>query len=523
MGVEEEEDNITSHATEKSEKATVMQSDSQSINIENIASNFEGRTWEVECTDKVKKFFASTKVPRYEKEAVVRTVNKLVDGVPTNNQKLCKQVRTSSKLFEARCSGSSRILFEFAIQFSPRLTRTAGNKEYIYSEVIRLWDIVRDHDNLSQHIDQVVQHIKKSHARGKTAAIRTPLKKPRSKQRSPGQAQLRFPQIYHLDECDVIEDVQTQLLNFFPAGSTKDDEYNVITFYLFDNSFVKSMLDGVNSRRDFPFKEWPKEHDIINMPQGKVSILLLGRSGTGKTTCCLYRLWNQFKSYWMAVVNNEPMIPRRPLSILQNREETADKDGESDPYISESDVQAEDTCPNLELASANTGLQAQSEHFHQVFITKNYVLCAQMKKRFYDLAAGRDLAKDHMQYEDAEVPTTLCDVEDHAYPLFLTARQFFLLLDNSLNDGKTFFKRDEKGQLLEKIVSSDYDNENPDILLDLGESDSEDEVSGSDFDGDLEPQTVKDKKLQQRREVTASYFTEEIWPKISKRAHATML
>ena len=171
--------------------------------------------------------------------------------------------------------------------------------------------------------------------------------------------------------------------------------------------------------------------------------------------------------YWMAVVNNKPMIPRRPLSILQNREETADKDGESgnDPYISESDVQAEDTCPNLELASANTGLQAQSEHFHQVFITKNYVLCAQMKKRFYDLAAGRDLAKDHMQYEDAEVPTTLCDVEDHAYPLFLTARQFFLLLDNSLNDGKTFFKRDEKGQLLEKIVSSDYDNENPDIFL----------------------------------------------------------
>ena len=518
---------------ERSEKATTIQSDPQptrEFDIENIASNFEGRTWEVECTDKVKKFFANTKVPRYEKEAVVKTIDKLVDGVPTNNQKLCKEVRTSSKLFEARYSGASRILFEFAIQFSPRLTNTAGSKEYIYSEVIRLWDIVRDHDNLNQHIDQIVHCIKKSHARGETAAIHTPLKMPQSKQRTPGQAQLRLPQIYVLDEYDVnIEDVQTQLINFFPAGSTKDDEYNVITFYSFDNSFVKSMLEGMSSRRDFPFKEWPKEHDIINMPQGKVSILLLGRSGTGKTTCCLYRLWNQFKSYWMGVVDDEPMIHRRPLPILENREESATEDGESANSSNDStdldisDVEAEHTHPTLELASANPNVQGQSEHFHQVFITKNYVLCAQMKKRFYDLAASRDIAKDHMQYEDMEVPTSLCDVDDHAYPLFLTARQFFLLLDNSLNDGKTFFKRDEKGQLLEKIISSDYDHEDPDTLLDLEESDSEDEVGDSDFDDDLEPQTVKEKKkLQQRREVTASYFAEKIWPKISKKAHVKM-
>jgi hypothetical protein len=520
--VVEEKGNMTPDtAGGKKEKATVIQSDSQAIDIENIASNFEGRTWEVECTDKVKKFFANTKVPRHEKEAVIKTVDKLVDGVPTNNQKLCKEVQTSSKLYEARYSGASRILFEFAIQFSPRLTSTAGKKEYIYSEVIRLWDVVRDHDNLGQHIDQIVQCIKKSRARGKTAAIHTPLKMPHSKQHTPGQAQLRLPQIYVLDECDVnTEDVHAQLANFFPAGSTKDDEYNVITFYSFDNSFVKIMLNGENSRRDFPFKEWPKEHDIINMAQGKVSILLLGRSGTGKTTCCLYRLWNQFKSYWIAIVDGEPMIPRRPLPILENVTEDGESGNSSicstDPDIC--DVEA------LELANENINVQAQSEHFHQVFVTKNYVLCAQMKKRFYDLAAGRDLTRDHMQYEDAEVPTSLCDVEDHAYPLFLTARQFFLLLDNSLGDGKPFFKRDERGQLLEKIVSSDYDHEDPDTLLDLEESDSEDEVGDSDFDDDLEPQTVKEKKkLQlQRREVTASYFADKIWPKISNKAPVKM-
>lgn len=528
----------------KIEKATMIPSDHESLpilerrefDIENIASNFEGRPWEVECTDKVKKFFANTKIPRHEKEAVVKTVDKLVDGIPTSNPKLCKEVRSSSKLYESRYSDASRIILEFAVQFSPRLTSSASSKEYIYSEVIRLWDIVRDHDNLNQHIDQIVECIKKSHARGETASIRTPLKTPKPKQCTQGQAQVRLPQIYVLKECDVnIEDVQTQLLNFFPAGSTKDDEYNVITFYSFDNSFVKSMLNGENARRDFPFKEWPKEHDIINMPQGKVSILLLGRSGTGKTTCCLYRLWNQFQTYWIRVVDDEPLIPRNPLPILEDREESMLQDETSHNDNSnpeDSGVQVEELSmdPNVgsnasvEVLGSNPDEPVQSEHFHQVFITKNYVLCAQMKKRFYDLAAGKDIAASHMEYEDTDIPTSLCEVEDHAYPLFLTARQFFLLLDNSLQDGKNFFQRDERGQLQEKIISSDYDHEDPDTLLDLEESDSEGEVGDSDFDDELESQPVKEKKkLLQRREVTASYFAEKIWPKISKKVHAKLI
>ena len=70
------------------------------------------------------------------------------------------------------------------------------------------------------------------------------------------------------------------------------------------------MLEGENARRDFPFKEWPKEHDIISMKQGACSILLLGRSGTGKTTCCLYRLWNHFQSYWAKANDAGPLTPR---------------------------------------------------------------------------------------------------------------------------------------------------------------------------------------------------------------------
>lgn len=238
--------------------------DQVAVDIDNLDHNFEGCPWEVECTEKVKKYFSNAKVPRTEKEAVVKTIKYLTDGIPINNHNLCKELRSSSsgKLYESRFSKGSRIIYELAIQFSPRLTRK-GN--YIYSEVIRLWDIVRDHDNLNRHIERALLCIKKSQERGEMAAITIPLKtSQKPKQSTQGQEQIRLPQVYICGESEANVEALNQ--SFHPAGSIKDDEYNVITFYSFDDSFVKSMLNGDNVRRDFPFKEWPKEHDIINMP-----------------------------------------------------------------------------------------------------------------------------------------------------------------------------------------------------------------------------------------------------------------
>lgn len=117
-------------------------------------------------------------------------------------------------------------------------------------------------------------------------------------------------------------------------------------------------------------------------------------------------------------------------------------------------------------------------------------------------------------------PVAISEIDDHAFPLFLTARQFFILLDN-LKDGNAFFSRDGEDKLAEKIVSSDYDHEDPDTLLDLEESDSEGEVDqDTDFDGEdfvtSQPAAEK-KKLPLRREITASYFAEKIWPGIMFR------
>ena len=472
-------------------------------------NGFDNLTWEIECTESVKKFLSHKKTSKSCKKAVMNKVKQIASDGISNNHKLHGVL--GKDLYEARFSKGGRIIYEIAIQFSPQLTDNynaeAKSRQYFYSEVIRIWAIVPDHDNLERELKK----IEISRLRGQTASKPIPLY---SKREDVGGVNKRYPRYYTFCELDVDLKIQQDTPKFLPAGSTKENEYNVITFYSFNKYFEKSMLDGEDIRRDFPFKEWPKEHDIINIPQGQQSILLLGRSGTGKTTCCLYRMWNQFHLYW----SNNWIIQHEALPILNTQvkinmdEMLASYDSDGERLDSSSSISYEDKdCEKDQKDSSQ-------EHLHQIFITKNYVLCSQMKKRFFDLAAGSTIASEHMEFEDAEIPSNLSDVQDHAFPLFLTARQFFLILDNSLSDGKNFFPRDDAGNLKEKVLSSDYDHEDPDTLLDLVESDSDVEYD-EEFDDDdvvFKKRSANKVKLMECREVTAAYFTEKIWPKISK-------
>ena len=528
-----------------------IDTEDRAINIDDLLANFDDSLeWEVEFPEKVVKLFkrmTNTKILC----SAIEKIKRLADGIPTNNINLCKPVRgdKSERIYETRVNEAVRILWEVAYQFSPKLTsklrdsskseglsQETGNNIYLYSEVIRIWDIVEDHDNLNRSIDLAVKRIQRCRERGKQATERIPLLSNDSESRPGHSDKMRYPRVFTNTQLDKeTNEKLAKQVYCYPAGNAKDDEYNVLTFYSFNSSFVRSILEGEDARRDFPYKEWPKEHDIINM-NGR-SILLLGRSGTGKTTCCLYRLWNYFQNYWSRANSAGPLIDARPLITFHDEDIDTDKsDSDDDESVSDSEVDTQnvkestsETAPmrctstseqetvSAELESSNeeqVKAKPDLEHLHQVFITKNYVLCAQMKKRFYDLAA--DVAKQHMPFEDAERPTSLAEFDDYSYPLFLTAREFFLLLDNSLNDNCQFFKREENGKLSEKIRSSDYDHEDQDTLLDLDWDSDQDDNSGSESsdDEDTKPQADTKAKQPQRSEVTASYFVEKIWPKI---------
>ena len=489
--------------------------------------NFDCLPWEVEITKNVIKFFKNEK--RYssvDRMGAVKVIYQIAEG--KRNKHLSKQVGSNQKicLYEARITGASRVLWEKAISYSAKLT----GKSHIpvYTQIIRVWEVVLDHDEIDRRIRYCSEQIELSYKRGFMASIRWGLK-PISQdsihsdtqvQNVRGREITELPCMYTIDAPNVKKSDH----EFVPAASTNENEYNVTTFYSFDTMAAKSMVAGTNARRDYPFKEWQKEHEIIKI-DSKGAILLLGRSGTGKTTCCLYRLWNEFKNYWnpesetfLWKLRRRAIISSATLNVLED-EDLSDSDESTGDSSSETEEeQLTLSLPHTKNDDGSTSddqIEVIEEDLHQIFVTKNYVLCDQMKKRFYSMASAYDFLEPHLSFEDDPLPSSFSKFDNLAFPAFLTARQFYILLDNSLGDDNTFFKRDENGNLQVKITSLDYDHEDPDLLLDIEHSDSEDEDMDPMKPTAIDEQPSLRQHSEKWTEVTAVYFKEMIWPKIS--------
>ena len=498
--------------------------------------NFDDLLWEVEVTSNVVKFFKNVKKhSKTDRKAAARTIESLAKG--RRNDHLSRQIacEKSLQLFEARMTKAARILWEKAISYSPKLT---GDSPFpVYTQVIRVWEIVLHHDDLDKQIKYCAEQIKKSINRGCEASARLSLqaqgqevihKSAADKEKVPSRERIDMPVVFiQSSENEMETDHQ-----FIPATSMKDNEYNVATFHVFDTLSVKSMLLGTNARRDYPIKEWPKEHEIIKLTS-KEAILLLGRSGTGKSTCCLYRLWNQFKNFWNPDSDTfSQKILHRCLTPICDHI-TLPIDAGEDEYDCSAPQQVD--MAKQEQETAKVGITSQNEctsdvatpsctaptesiveeNLHQVFITKNRVLCDLMRKHFYKMVAAFDFLDEHMKHEN-ENTHSICDlsaINDYAYPLFLSAREFYILLDKSLGEDNRFFKWSRDGELEVKIISRDYEDEDPDILFDFEQSDSEDD----EMEGGSSATTRSPSKGHSERwtEVTALYFKEFIWPNVS--------
>ena len=529
---------VEDHQTDATDvKMKEKELDDYKERVTKVRNRFDTLLWEVEVTPKVVEFFKDTKKNSAKNRlAAARTICKLAEGM--RNEHLSKRIGNNVKslhLFEARMTHGSRILWEEAISYSAKLS---SQNDQVYSRVIRVWEIVLSHDDVGRRIRQ----IEKSHRRGSEASLN--FKWFLMPQKEIKRGERAIPDKF----IPITEEDRTQIKHrFIPAASTKDDQYNVTIFHSFDASTIKSLLLGANDRMEFPFKEWRKENEIIRL-NTKEAILVLGRSGTGKTTCCLYRLWNEFNVFWNPEICTAYLKIPRKCSILPSiLEGTSDDSGqkqsvtELDDLTNESDLLTESKCEyhtqNEELLSCKdnaadvestegkdndsptssihhkvvTDKQSVEESsasclpdeakleekLHQVFVTKNRILCDYMKTSFYNMAAACDFLESHMKYENAVLPNSFSQICDEAFPLFLTARQFFILLDNSLGDTSTYFPRNKDGNIRIKITSTDYDDDYRKMVLRL---------QGSNATSSPTKQWV---------EVTALYFKDHIWRKIS--------
>jgi len=514
----------------------VNNNDEEPLDLDVIA--FED-TWEVECTQEVYRVLRSKKIPMKMKQKILKKIRDLASGYwPRELHKRLEGVKPGIRLYEAKINDASRIIWEISVSFSERRSMQQevpgcldhGETGAIYEDKIRIWNIAIHHDD----VPKMIEKIEHSHNRGEYCILRKKLEVMREtakrenrihnqKTRDKNQ---KHPNVYMSEN---VKDMVNKVLekapevlekkNFFiPAASPNKNEYNILKFYSFTSQVASRILSVSHSNYDFPFQVSPLEYAVIRLePKHRCAILLLGRSGTGKTTCCLYRLWSQFLNYWKTASISGPQLPK--FKMLQSVED--DENDVTEGYVNEEE-QAEpnitEEVDNDEDEEENKMLE-DCEHLRQILVTKNEVLCNEIRKNFKELSVGSSVS-NYQEIYDIE-SRTIDEILPENYPLFVTTKDLFLLLDNSL-DGEKFFERDEDGNMKYEVPGWGKNKVHLSFLPTMEESDDEEE--GEEEEGrqveTANHDIVKKKselKIPKRREVTYPVFAKELWPKLMKK------
>ncbi|XP_075916736.1 TPR and ankyrin repeat-containing protein 1-like [Petromyzon marinus] len=524
--------------------------------------DFESLTWEIECTRDALRTLNDKSLPRAARRNIVRVIYSLGNGDwHLHRIKKVKGVAESSeiRLFEARVDRAARLLWELAIDFSPRCSakpeKITGSEESasggettgeVYSEIIRIWDIVLDHKQLDHRIKRIIS----SCDRGTSCSLRRKLKGiERASFPSQQNVRRRYPLLFvKAGGSAGARPVSAEARDYFPPASTTENEYNIEKFHTFGTTVALNVLRCPEQMIEYPFRVGELEHAVINLnPTPSEAIILVGRSGTGKTTCLMYRLWNTFDRYWQTTaLRGEPWIPKAALPPpplpddagvgedvafdcpVKNgcvgdtgRKGTREPEREACLHASELfDVDRGNDFlePAAELGAARLashqpegGAAPICEHLHQLFVTKNHVLSREAQRNFVELSKSTAGTR-HYSPVDISGVYRLQDVKDENFPLFLNSRQLLLLLDASL--ANPFFARNGDGSLKEAVRGWSMDDD----ILGLGDTEDameEDPDDEEDHRADI-GKLHESKKEDPRKFVTYEVFTSDIWPAMVK-------
>uniref|UniRef100_A0A1X7VQV8 UvrD-like helicase C-terminal domain-containing protein n=1 Tax=Amphimedon queenslandica TaxID=400682 RepID=A0A1X7VQV8_AMPQE len=459
--------------------------------------------YDVFCSPRVKTFI-ETGDPKLVSR-VISTMKRLACGETSVRLGRKMHSKITDTIFHGNVDSAKRVIWHRTVSYSPISRR--------HCEILVLLDVVLDHKKLNKAVKNAENWIKRGEEEGGKYAV---------KLTSEGT-----PSFYEeSDDCDSSETVPLMM----------KDDYGAVPIYSLPEYALQAIRAGISRRLGLPLKLSREEHEIVylhddektivNLSYQKGTILVVGRSGTGKTTCCLSRMWEEFRLYWEVVNDsNDPIIPRSiklqaevkmdPEKIEDVPETQKSTDGEStesyEPLDSSSREPFDESATDQEQ-SANVEQIVDCDHLNQVFVTKSPFLCREVKHRFFDLVSSHNLLQKHKDLEH-KLPTSLNDV---SFPLFVTSRDLLMLMDSTLQD-RSFFHR-KKGKLLDKIKNSEQAFNEEDIGL-LNDTDDEDSDSEDESDTELvEENIADDNELISEKEVievTASLFQNLIWKKIS--------
>eukprot|EP01048_Picozoa_sp_COSAG05_P007464 COSAG05_NODE_527_length_8917_cov_523.108415_2_plen_2332_part_00 len=310
---------------------------------------------------------------------------------------------------------SWRVLWELSPEYSARRSSahaqsSEGLPKPRWVDTIRIWS-VSNHDDYEDKIPEVMRCYKE----GRTCIrrMRKQLVRIGSVASDTG-GRIRQPFIYELqgndlqqssdeddDQADLEEteraatvtaeskDEQAQLV-VCPPADVVDDSRCLVKFYTMNEAFCSLIIRGILSEKlQFPFKTDQLEDAIIHAA-GNQAVLLIGRSGTGKTTIAMNRMWVK----WNA--------------IIQSPTNTSSK------------------------ASA----LPSGSMWHSVFVTANRVLLTSVRDVFRNMQLGVQHTGVRILPEKVVIPSSLSptDVTEDSFPMFISAQSWLELLDATLCD-----------------------------------------------------------------------------------------
>ncbi|XP_076433331.1 TPR and ankyrin repeat-containing protein 1 isoform X1 [Peromyscus maniculatus bairdii] len=512
--------------------------------IEACLQDFDNMTWEIECTSEMLKKLSSKVMTKVIKKKIILAIQQLGNGEWTQGlQKRLKHSKGNIQLFEAKLDKGARMLWELAIDFSARCSENSEKimgtdrntcspekSGRVYTEIIRIWDIVLDHCKLSDSIMAICS----AYTRGLSCVLRKKLKGINKGQVSANmKIQKRIPRCY-VEDTEAEKSIEQVDPEYFPPASAVETEYNIMKFHSFSTNMALNILNDMTATVEYPFRVGELEYAVIDLnPRPLEPIILIGRSGTGKTTCCLYRLWKKFHVYWEKAEQagspllSKQIVPKRRLEVEPGKEgsgrEEEDEEEEGSIKVEtvdniDEEQESEGCAGGAPVEPAGDSQMAegcvpehphQLEHLHQIFVTKNHVLCQEVQRNFIELTKSTK-ATSHYKPLDPSVHK-LQDLRDENFPLFVTSKQLLLLLDASLP--KPFFLRNEDGSLKRTIVGWSTQEEfsipsweEDDEEVEADGNYSEEEKATETHAGDSDPRVY----------VTFEVFTNEIWPKMIK-------
>ena len=380
---------------------------------------FEDLAWRVLIVRPAAKSLSS--LQRNDKRQVLGALKTLANGEWSGRsvKHLTEGVPSGLSLYEYKVSKAGRIIWSVGIDFVPLVGA--------YQQTIRVWAVhMHDHDAAQVSIRRVCA----IHARGLTSLIKRQL---RTRVHRVAGTTLVIPKTYESppEGTATLDELERRLDDAAPAAAAaatpaaaaaareaeegewahetryppaveQEDAYNLVKFYTLDRALVYNILTATFTEKlEFPFVPDETEHLIINLADSR-SILLIGRSGTGKTTIVVQRMWLRYRVDFE--LRSEMLVVRRAEADAEAEAEVETASPESAPLCetasaaASSDVAggaaqstaaaSESTDPTEPPAAVPAESRPAACSLHQLFVTANPILRLSVARSFKSLQTG---------------------------------------------------------------------------------------------------------------------------------------